>query len=292
MLLLLLLPIPLPQLATAEQASHSAIAVEGSADTPPGIARSSLTRERPYTAYLSPYKDAKRPHAEIVLQAGHASRLEGEGFKKLADYEGMAGESLLTAESGYAEWTFDVERADSIISAFSTILSKERARPLSVPYTWTVNVLSTKPDSCSSTESGTMDPPESCDNRGNDLRPNQAEAPRWNEEPFQDSDGYRNEPFLFYFTSGSHSIKLESTREPMVIRQLKLFQQPSPPMYSEWIAQQEGSGAKATSGHLITVEGENATAKSSPTLYPLSDAPAQQSLLTAAPKSGSTLLGA
>lgn len=267
--LALLLPLGLPPVR-AEQAQPpdaTSAAAEPSAEH--GAA---AMRERHYAAYLAEHEEAKAPGEEIVLQAAQASRWEGEGFRQLQDYEGMDGVSLLTGESGAAEWTFDVKEEglyrisllyypiEGKSSAIERALSIDGERPfreagfLQFDRIW-----------------DNVQDQVQRDNQDNDLRPNQGEAPRWSEAPFADSDGYENEPFQFYFSAGTHTLRLESTREPMVIRQLRLHQLPSPPTYSEWIAEQESSGRAATSGRLVTVQGEAASAKSSPTLYPVSE---------------------
>ncbi|WP_228551326.1 hypothetical protein [Paenibacillus sp. B01] len=267
--LALLLPLGLPPVR-AEQAQPpdaTSAAAEPSAEH--GAA---AMRERHYAAYLAEHEEAKAPGGEIVLQAAQASRWEGEGFRQLQDYEGMDGVSLLTGESGAAEWTFDVKEEglyrisllyypiEGKSSAIERALSIDGERPfreagfLQFDRIW-----------------DNVQDQVQRDNQDNDLRPNQGEAPRWSEAPFADSDGYENEPFQFYFSAGTHTLRLESTREPMVIRQLRLHQLPSPPTYSEWIAEQESSGRAATSGRLVTVQGEAASAKSSPTLYPVSE---------------------
>ncbi|MDQ8737067.1 extracellular solute-binding protein [Paenibacillus sp. LHD-38] len=234
--------------------------------------KESSYNEQKYHDYLSQYEAAARPEREIVLEAAKYSRVEGTEFKKLEDFEGMDGDSLLTGESGKVEWSFDVQEAglyhlsllyypiEGKSSAIERDLSIDGKRPfreaafLQFDRIW------------NNQKSQVVR-----DNQGNELRPKQVEKPRWSEKSFQDSDGYENEPFLFYFSQGKHTITLESTREPMVVKQLKLFQQPSPLSYDQVLQQYEADGMKATDGQLITIEGEASIAKSSPTLYPLSE---------------------
>lgn len=237
-----------------------------------GSTNISAYNEQKYHEYVSQYEAAARPEREIVLEAINYSHVEGAEFEKLNNYEGMDGSSLLTGESGKVEWSFDVTDAglynlsllyypiEGKSSAIERDLFIDGKRPfreaafLQFDRVWDNQAAQVVQD-----------------NQGNDLRPKQVEKPRWSEKTFQDSDGYENEPFLFYFSQGKHTITLESTREPMVVKQLKLFQQPAPLTYEQLLKQYEADGMKATSGHLITIEGEASTAKSSPTLYPLSE---------------------
>lgn len=57
----------------------------------------------------------------------------------------------------------------------------------------------------------------------------------------------------------------------MVIGELKLFKQERPLTYAELYRQYEADGIRRTEGALLAIQGEDAVAKSSPTLYPLSE---------------------
>lgn len=237
-----------------------------------GSDTSALFNERKYAQYISEHEGAVRPGKEIVLEAADYSRLDGAGFEKIDQYEGMDGTSLLTGESGKADWTFEVEEAglynlsllyypiEGKSSAVERALWIDGERPfreaafLQFDRIWDNQKQQIVQD-----------------NQGNDLRPKQIEKPRWSEKAFQDSDGYENEPFLFYFSRGTHTITLESTREPMVIKQLKLYQQAAPLPYDQMLKQYDADDIKETEGQMIAIEGEASSAKSSPTLYPLSE---------------------
>jgi ABC-type glycerol-3-phosphate transport system substrate-binding protein len=225
-----------------------------------------------YVQYKRDHADAPRPAREIVIEAGQYSRLEGDGFKRLEHFEGLDGVSLLTGESGEAEWKVNVEEAGmyNISAVYFPIAGKsatiERAFLIDgklpfeeAAYLQFDRIWGNKLDRVQQ------------DNRGNDLRPKQTEKPAWSEETFGDSNGYEEDPFLFYLDKGVHTLTLRSTREPMVLRQLKLFRQEEPPAYEEAVRQYEAGGIKPASGISLRVEGEAASAKSSPTLYPLSE---------------------
>lgn len=228
--------------------------------------------EHKYAAYVAAHEGAPRPDQEIVLEAANYSHVEGSGFEKLTDYEGMAGEALLTGESGKAEWTVQVREAgfynlsllyypvEGKSSAIERALYIDGELPFrEAAFLQFDRIWDNQLDQLVK------------DNQGNDLRPRQIETPRWSEKAFQDSDGYENKPFLFYFSQGTHTLTLESSREPMLIKQLKLFKQPEPLPYEEVKKQLDSEGVQAASGQLLTIEGEDATAKSSPTLYPFSE---------------------
>ncbi|NIK77219.1 ABC-type glycerol-3-phosphate transport system substrate-binding protein [Paenibacillus castaneae] len=228
--------------------------------------------ERKYVQYLSDYESAARPEREIVLEAADYSRVTGTDFEKLNQYEGMDGSSLLTGESGSAEWTFEVGEAG--LYNLSLLYYPIEGKSSSIERALYIDGERPFREAAFLQFDRIWDNQKAeiiQDNQGNDLRPKQVEKPRWSEKTFQDSDGYENEPFLFYFAKGTHTIKLESSREPMVIKQLKLFQQISPLSYEDLTKQYDANGIKPAKDQLITIEAESAIAKSSPTLYPLSE---------------------
>lgn len=240
--------------------------------TKEGSLRPALAGEAMYADYLAGYSDADKPALEIVVEAVDYSHISGTGFKKLERYEGMEGASLLTPESGAAEWTVEVPEAG--LYNLSLLYYPIEGKSSSIERSLTID--GERPfkeaaylqfDRIWSNEKAEI----VMDNQGNDLRPRQVETPRWSEKLFQDSDGYENDPFLFYFSKGVHTLALESTREPMVIKHLKLSQPQTPPAYMKARRINEEQGADPVSGVLVTAQGEDAIAKSSPTLYPLSE---------------------
>lgn len=267
MALIIVLPIGTTLHADASPDAASSDEQQGSS-----AAKQSAYNEQRYAQYLSEFEGEARPEQEIVLEAADHSRIEGEGFQKLEQYEGMDGTSLLTGESGSVEWTFQVAEAglynlsllyypvEGKSSAIERSLTIDGERPFrEAAFLQFDRIWSNQKEEVVR------------DNQGNELRPKQIEKPRWSEKLFQDSDGYENEPFLFYLSQGTHTIALESTREPMVIKQLKILQQRTPLSYEDRVKQYDTEGVKPTTGKLITIEGEASTAKSSPTLYPLSE---------------------
>ncbi len=109
------------------------------------------------------------------------------------------------------------------------------------------------------------------DNQGNDCKPGMVEAPEWMTSYCYDSDGYITTPLSIYLTKGTHTITMLSLKEPMLIRRLTLENAAATKSYAEVKAEQDGSGAKATTGQKITIQGEDATKSSSQMLYPQQD---------------------
>ncbi|QVK18510.1 extracellular solute-binding protein [Mycoplasmatota bacterium] len=109
------------------------------------------------------------------------------------------------------------------------------------------------------------------DNNGNDIKPNQIEAPRWKEAYFEDDRGYVIEPYLFYFDKGVNTLSLESIKEPMVIDYIEIRSEQVLPTYEETLQNYKTQGYTEVKGVLEKVQAEDAVETSSPTLYPIAD---------------------
>ncbi|WP_308639343.1 extracellular solute-binding protein [Paenibacillus silvisoli] len=230
----------------------------------------SLQQERgDYASYLTKNESAGFPAKEMIVNAADYAKADGDGIEKLDNYEGMSGVSLKTGEQGQVEWKVNVPEAGfynmsvqyfPIAGKSSSIersllidgeLPFEEANYLQFDRVWDNELEKVKRDT-----------------RGNDLRPQQSERPEWREVVLQDSNGFYAEPFRFYLTAGEHTLSFVSQREPMVIKQLRLFQQERPAPYEETLKRYQQEGLKEAKGQLVTIQGEAARAKSSPTLYP------------------------
>lgn len=251
-----------------------------SADVPPGglpaievDAILQQTRQKKgYEQYLSKVGEAARPNVDITIEAGEYTRASGGEVQTLDHYEGLEGTSLHTGETGEVDWMISVPESGwyNLSATYFPVEGKSSAieRALYIDgelpfaeaaYLQFDRVWGNEKDEVQQ------------DNQGNDLRPKQVEKPRWIEEMFQDSDGYEQAPFKFYLEKGEHTLTLKSSREPMVIRSLRLFNDQSIAPYSEMAQAQNSDSFPQPKDVLIRIEGEAAVAKSSPTLYPTSE---------------------
>ncbi len=252
-------------LAETDKGTSEGIADDGS----PSVG---TVRENAYDRYIARYGSESRPDERIVIEAENFSKATGMNVKILDDFAGSSGQSIQTDETGSVEWEIDVKSAGLYniaikyfpIEGKSSSIEREFLIDGALPFE----------------EAGTLvfpriwanEKPEiERDNRGNDLRPRQKEAPMWQETVFKDMEGYYEKPYSFYFSKGRHTIALVSTREPMAIDYLKLYQEKETPKYAEVLERYKENGYKEAKNVLIKVQGEDATLKSAPTLYPISD---------------------
>lgn len=107
------------------------------------------------------------------------------------------------------------------------------------------------------------------DSEKNDVKPSQIEKPVWQERVIQDMNGYYEDPYYFYLTAGQHDISFVSNREPLVLASFTFGQFIKIPNYSEFITEKEKLGIQKKTDDIFTVEGEDATYKTSPILSPV-----------------------
>ena len=109
------------------------------------------------------------------------------------------------------------------------------------------------------------------DNRGNDLKPRQVEAPKWITSYCYDSEGYETGKLSVYLAKGPHTITLYSRREPMLLRRIILNNSEETNEYAAEKAKHDAEGATDSTNQLITIQAEDADRKSSQMLYPSQD---------------------
>lgn len=239
-----------------------------------------------YRSYVSGFT-AAYPSESITVDAKDFVRYEEENAvvepQLLSDYEGMAGQSLLTSEKALVEFEVNVVQEGFYNLAVDYFPVEGKSSDIqrsifvdgALPYgemalltfhrVWKYDIAHT------TTENSATSYVWEKDNQGNDCKPGMVEAPEWMTSYCYDSDGYITTPLAIYLTKGTHTISMLSLKEPMLIRRLILENTSSTKSYAEVKAQQDQSGAKSTSGHKITIQGENALKSSSQMLYPQQD---------------------
>jgi len=225
-----------------------------------------------YEDYIAQYEGQPHPDVSLVIEAESYVAADGMEIETIQQFEGASNPVIRTGDSGSVHWDIEVPE-DGLyhislryfpVEGHSSTIEREllidgiapfdEATRLGFSRVWRNEFPEVKRDS-----------------RDNDLRPRQVEEPQWQETTLRDSEGYYNEPFSFYFTKGKHRMTLSSLREPMVIDYIKLYQEEEIPTYDEVKAFYQQQGYQPTSGEFVKVQGEDATLKSNPSLYPIND---------------------
>lgn len=255
-----------------------------------------------YKEYIASYNETY-PEMEITVPATDFVRYEEDGIevvpKIYTDYDGMAGESILTEDNALIE--YDIEVAESGFYYLSLMYypvegkSSDIQRSFFVdgklPYNemaliefsrvWKTEIRDTNIDDNKVTVRNWQN-----DNQGNDIKPRSIEAPQWMSSYCYDNNGYITSPLAFYLTEGVHTISMLSLREPMLIHELTLKNAENIMDYNSTMKIWEEAGAEETTGHFVRIEAENASMTSSQMLYPKQE----QSTPAVYPSSPKTLL--
>lgn len=247
------------------QETDFAAASSGTSETGSWEERNSMLT---YGEYLEQHADAALPEKEILIYGKdyasksdetQASVITVDGKTDVLNWESQNGEitfDVNVEEEGFYNIEFSYEALSSPANEIEFALlidgeaPYETASRLTLSKVW-VNETEIKQDF-----------------NDNDIRPGQVEKVMWQKAYLEDVDGLYNGALEFYFTKGSHTITLESTKARFAIEYIKLCRDSVPQPY----VAPEDSALSATNGvSTITLEGENADYKSDRTLFPTSD---------------------
>ena len=241
-----------------------------------------------YKNYVEQHSGAAYPDTVVEIGAEDYVRYEenGEAVKPVVytDYEGMAGDSLLTTESALIEYEVDIKEEGfyNLSFVYYPVEGKNSDIERSIfvdgdlPFkefsmvTFS-RVWMSEVDNTEVNPNGVTIKLWEKDNQGNDIKPGSVEIPEWQSRYVYDSDGYITTPLSVYFTKGTHTISVVSIKEPMLINKIVLDHAKETPAYAEVKAAWDAQGAKDSSGKVITIEAEYATKTSSQMLYPTQD---------------------
>ena len=233
-----------------------------------------------YKDYLEKYSGAAYPDQTIEINAGeYQSYMEDDVEmepKIYTDYEGMSGESVLTGENAYIEYSvnvlsvlyYPIEGKNSEIQRSFFIDGELPYSELSLiefSRIWSTDITQ------ESLKDGVTNILWNKDTQGNDMKPTSVEIPEWTTANLYDNNGYITDALVVYLTAGEHSIAINSQREPMLLRKIIFSNRKDAKSYDEVKKQWDENGATVTSKQNIVIEAENATKTSSQMLYPKQD---------------------
>ena len=106
------------------------------------------------------------------------------------------------------------------------------------------------------------------DNQGNEIRPTQVEKYEYQTAWCRDDMGYETEPYRFYFAAGENTLSFKAVNEPMIIRAITLTPVAEHPAYETYLAAQpEVAMSEEAQNWSVSIQGEAAVTRSSPSLY-------------------------
>lgn len=225
-----------------------------------------------YEEYLSKFTNASSSVENVIIEGENFSKVDGMNTTVLEDYKGRQGKALLTEETGSVSWDVQIKKAGlyNIRMNFyseagkSSDIERELKIDGKIPFNEARSFIFNR---IWGNEKNTFDR----DDRGNDLAPNQVETQLWRNEAFRDSTGFYQDPFLFYFSEGKHTLTLTSVREPLVIDQLILSQEDLTPTYDEIASNYKQDSLNSSKDVFIKLQAEETLYKSTPSLLPYND---------------------
>ncbi len=240
-----------------------------------------------YADYLAEHSDASYPDVTIEVNASDYTAYLEENKEVepviYTDYEGTSGDSVLTAENGYIEFEVEIPETGFYQPAIEYYpiegKNSEIQRSFFVdgqlPYgelslvefsrVWSTDVAQ------ANFAEGSYQVVWNKDNQGNDMKPTSVEIPEWIVGDLYDNNGYITQPLCLYLTEGTHSISINSQREPMLLHKLILTNKEESKSYAEVKKEWDQMGAQNTTGVNVEIQAENATKTSSQMLYPKQD---------------------
>lgn len=223
-----------------------------------------LGRENTYTQYLARYSDAQTPQTGVSIDVLSGQGGGGSDIRTTED----GREGLYTEADSEVVWTFEVPEAGlyNISIQYYTVPSRgvdvERALYINgeLPFSGADTLLFSRLWQDGSDVRK--------DNQGNEIRPSQVETYAWQTAFCRDSLGYTVAPYRFYFKEGENTITLKAINEPVILGALDLTPVQALPGYADYsAAQPEVAMTGAGKAYVQTVQGEDSTLRSSPSLY-------------------------
>ena len=228
-----------------------------------------IGREDTYTAYLENHKDAIRPEGQIAVDVLNYS--SADQAEKYEEFEGKKN-VLVSQEGGFVEWTVTVPEAGLYNISFDYFPIKAKGIDIERALYINGEVPFRGADNLAFTRVWANNGEKRVDNRGNEIRPSQMEAPKWQSTYIKDYLGYVVEPYLFYFEQGENVIRLEATNEPFAITNLVVGQKTELANYQDYISNVDLNAYQNTDMNFNNkIQGEDAVFRSSPTLYAIFD---------------------
>jgi ABC-type glycerol-3-phosphate transport system substrate-binding protein len=242
--------------------------------SPDGSEALVLTRRATYARYQETWADGSTNSAYLV-PAVEPLRLGVDGISAMGatsiihSFPGAAGPVLRMEEDGWTEWSFEVPERGlySIhvryfpVEGKSSPIERELRINGELPFDEARSIV---------LQRRWVDLGDGfrLDNRGNELRPLQAEEPLWMETWLRDLEGYYPEPYRLLLEPGRNTLRLGSLREPVVLESITLGKPDAVPAYRELRATWEAQNVPPVPPLWSTkVQGESPSAKSDPSLY-------------------------
>ena len=231
-----------------------------------------IGRSDTYDGYLAAHANAGSGTEMVAVDL---VTFEGDGEVQTVD----GAECVYTADRHMTTWkvTVPTEGMYNILLDYKTVESRgvdiERAVYINgeLPFAGAATLRFSRlwtDDPSDFAEDGTFRK----DNQGNHIRPSQIERFEWQQAYCRDDMGYTTEPYQFYFQAGENTLSLEAVNEPVILRAITLTPVAQYQDYQTYLAAQpQTEMSEEGKNWSLTIQGESAQLRSSPSLYPRYD---------------------
>ncbi len=223
-----------------------------------------------YEGYISE-ADSRMGTQPILLEMD--SIRASDRLETKAEYCGYSGRILCILENGFAEWSFTLPEARLYGIEISACQIEGRGSDTE----FRLYINGVRPFGSALFELRRIYKDEvegryfEQDAAGNDITPSVAENPMWQDILLDDVLGYEPEPYLFAFSQGENTLRLECTREGMAIRSIRLVPLEEPVPYAEKEAEYQAKGYTEAQAAPLFVEGEHTLYKNDKSIVPQAD---------------------
>jgi len=229
-----------------------------------------VVREGTYAYYRQQHEE--RPFGTTEVEIDLFAYISGENVRRENNFEGESS-VLITEENSHIEFEVTVPSGGMYhlyVEYFPMLgrgIAIDRAVKINGESPFQAANLITFDRVWGDSEIGMRE-----DNRGNEIRPPQVELPRWESAYFRDGLGYVATPYQFFFEAGTNTITLTGVNEPMAIRRFALKPVIEVPHFADFVAQNGLDASRGLHEDFMTrIQGQHATARNSPSLFPLFD---------------------
>jgi len=222
-----------------------------------------------YLRYMERY--AHIPAAQYDIPIDIFNWTSASGVSTLYNFEDT-DRVLLTDEVSYVEYTVNIEQTGMYFIQMDYIPYPARGIPIERSLYINGEIPFLGADRLTFPRIWADARPSTWDNQGNEIRPPQAERPRWESTWFRDSLGYITDPYAFYLEEGENTLRIAGINEPLAIRSLSLIAPVELKSYREYLAGMDLSRyANTRSNFSLKIQGERAVRRSDSSLYAIYD---------------------
>ena len=229
--------------------------------------KSSIDRTDTYDEYLNSHKDAKDGTA--VYTVADLTAFEGDATPA-EEVDGVR--TVFTPDGSTVTWHVNVEEEGfyNVRLTYLTTDAQTGARGVDIERRLLINGEVPFSGASQLVLNRMWKDKEAVktDNQGNQRRPSQVEEYGWQQVSLKDSMGYQIEPYRFYFKQGDNTVTLVAENEPFTLREIALTPVTVVKDYDAYRkAYADAPVDGAAANYLQTIEGEDASLRSSPSLF-------------------------